>query len=94
MVAPITIPEIAAMDEVIPELRCLQFAFTQKQLEYGKAAVIRRMAWEVFGEAVDAGMPASEINRLGDIAEVADDLLLQAQREFDAAKIALLVREL
>jgi hypothetical protein len=89
----LALPEISAMDEVISDLRCLHFAYDQKQLEYGKAAVIRASAWDAFGRAVDDGQPAAEINRLGDIAEVADSLLLQARNEFDAAKIAILVRE-
>ena len=93
MVAPITLPEIAAMDEVIPELRCMQFAFTQRQQEYGAAAVIASKAWMAYGNAVDDGQPYAEIKRLGDIAVIADELKRKAQGELDAAKATLLATQ-
>jgi hypothetical protein len=89
----LTFPEIITMDEVVSDLRCLRLAFNQKQMEYAKAGLIASNAWLAFGEAIDAEMPAAEINRLGDIAELADTLKRQAGREFDEVKAALIARE-
>jgi hypothetical protein len=89
----LTFPEIITMDEVVSDLRCLRLAFNQKQMEYAKAGLIASNAWIAFGEAIDTEIPAAEINRLGDIAELADTLKRQAGREFDEVKAALIARE-
>jgi hypothetical protein len=88
--ATLTLTQIAVMDEVIPDMRRLQFAIASAEKQCGEAACIAAEARHMYNEAIDDEKPYPVRNDLWGHCEFAERILSECKRQRDELKAALI----